>query len=903
MGQTVSDSMQEKLVQLLPTVLGESVTPREVTAMIRAAENLTPAIGKQFWQAPESDPGLYLILSGKVRLLDLNKQLLASLEVGDSFGECTLSKDDRLQPHAARASANTQLCYWSEETLRSLLKRDAVYHHLRDRALQRDALITEKSSPSPNPPAPNSASPPVPTLTPSKSHTVLFPRPSVVARHGWQRLTRNYPYFGQQSASDCGAACLVMIAQHWGKTLSLNRIRDIANVDRNGASLRGLAIAAEQTGFTAQSYRATLDKLAEQALPAIAHWEGNHYLVVYAITRRRVIVADPAIGQRSLTYKEFRAGWTGYVLLLKPTVQFQDVEEATSGAWQFFDLIKPHARVMLEIFIASVLIQIFGLITPLLTQLMLDRVVIQRSELTLNTVGIGLLIFGIFRVLLFGVRQYLLDHTANKVDLTLIVGFINHTFRLPLGFFESRYVGDIVSRVQENRKIQRFLTGEALSIVLDLMTVFIYVGLMFWYSWKMALLVLTIVPPFVALALIATPFLKRVSRDIFNAMNAESSYLIQSLVGIRTIKSMAIEHPVRWKWEGLFGKAIRKNFSGQLYGNNLQMASAGIETLVTTALLWFGASQVIANELTIGQLVAFNMLLGNLISPFKRLTILWNEFQEVAIAVERIQDVLDARPEETDRDRQWLTTLKGEIRFENVTFRYHPENQQNTLENLSFTVQPGQTIAVVGRSGSGKTTIAKLILGLHLPTEGKIWMDGIDLTSVSLQSLRQFIGVVDQEAFLFGSTIRENLSMSNPDARLEEIIEAAKLAGADSFIRSLPMGYETQIGEGGGLLSGGQRQRLTIARALLRNPRVLILDEATSNLDAESEQIIQTNLNRIRHTLTTVIIAHRLSTVRSADSILVLDRGVLVEQGTHDELMQKRGHYFYLNQQQLTLAH
>ena len=420
----------------------------------------------------------------------------------------------------------------------------------------------------------------------------------------------------------------------------------------------------------------------------------------------------------------------------------------------------------------------------------------------------------------------------------------------------------------------------------------------------MALLVLVIVPPFVLLALIATPFLQRVSREIFGAHNEETGYLIQSLTGIRTIKSMAVEHSVRWHWEELFGKAIKKSFSGQVIGNTLQIFSSTIEAVVSTSLLWFGAWLVIQNELTIGQLVAFNMLLGNVIHPFQRLIVLWNQLQEVMIAVERINDVIDAEPEEDlqHQSRQSLPQIHGYIRFDKVTFRYHPESDVNTLENISFEVQPGQMVALVGRSGSGKTTISKLVLGLYPPTEGKILIDGYDVTSLSLQSLRQQIGVVDQDTFLFGSTIRENISLGHPEAALSEVIEAAQQAGAHQFIKELPMGYETQIGEGGGTLSGGQRQRLAIARALVGNPRLLILDEATSSLDAESERIIQTNLNTILQDRTTLVIAHRLSTVRNADLILVLDRGVLVESGTHDQLMAKRGQYFYLNQQQLTVA-
>ncbi|MFN6033389.1 MAG: peptidase domain-containing ABC transporter, partial [Dolichospermum sp.] len=640
-----------------------------------------------------------------------------------------------------------------------------------------------------------------------------------------------------QSAADCGAACLVMIGRYWGKNFSINRLRDLANVNRSGASMRSLSAAAESLGFATRPVKASLDKLAQQPLPAIAHWEGKHYIVVYEITKKQVIVADPALGQRYLTINQFQAGWTGYALLLEPTASLKKTPEANTPFWQLLDLVKPHFQVLLEVFMASLLIQVFGLVTPLFTQLLLDRVIVQGSTLTLNTVGFGLLIFGLFRVTINGLRQYLLDHTANRISVALMVGFIKHTFSLPLSFFESRYVGDIVSRVQENQKIQRFLTGEALSIGLDLLTVVVYVGLMFWYSPPMAGMTLAIVPPFVLLTLFATPFLRRISREVFAAGTLENSYLIQSLTGISSIRSMAIEQTVRWHWEELLNNLIKKNFSGQVVSNQLQLVSSTIQSLASTGLLWFGAWLVIQNQLTIGQLVAFNMLLGNIIQPFQRLIILWNQLQEVIVATERINDVLEAEPEEDleHKPRQYLPRLIGKIRFNNVTFRYHSESEINILENLSFEILPEQTVAVVGRSGSGKTTLSKLILGLYPPTDGRVLIDNQDVTSISLHSLRSQIGVVDQDTFLFGGTIRENISIAHPEASLEEIIEAAQLAGADEFIKRMPMGYETQIGEGGGMLSGGQRQRLAIARALLGNPRLLILDEATSHLDSESE--------------------------------------------------------------------
>lgn len=1002
----------------------------------REAQILEPSDATLFWQLIEAQSGIYIILEGKVRLLDNFENLITTYLAGESFGEATLWPSEEFVPYAARASDSLKVCFLKDETLQPIMEKyPKIHSHLREKAEIWDLLLlcrenskfphrssqvqpmlqalsvferhnletTDSQKPIPalkdskicllrqgklehldgsfltpgkmcttfthsdwkvveptvlyilkdsswqialqhceelgelvnrgefagtrkersqkrsqrQKPRPMNSTPerfdtkanviPFPGLkekTQDKKVRPYFPSPKVRMGHWWGRLSKQYPIFTQHSASDCGAACLVMIGNYWGKHFSVNRLRDMTNATRSGASLRAVASTAESLGFATRPVKASFEKLAEQPLPAIAHWEGRHFIVVYEITKKRVIVGDPAIGQRILTPKEFIKDWTGYALLLQPTTALKDTKNDTTGLWKFFELVKPHYKVFAEVFITSVLMQIFGLITPVFTQLLLDRVLVQRSVSTLNAVGFGMILFGLFRIAMGALRTYLLDHTATRISLAMVVGFIKHTFRLPLSYFESRYVGDIVSRIQENQKIQAFLTGETLSIMLDSLSLIVYLSLMLTYSWKMTLFVLMTVPPFFILAIASTGILRRISREIFNAGAEENSYLIESLTGIRTIRSLAIEQTVRWRWEELLTNFVKKSFAAEIIGIRLSIISGAIETFASTGLMWFGAWQVISGELTLGQLVAFNMLIGNVLSPFLRFSGLWNRFQEIIISTERLNDVLEAEPEEDlqTKPRRTLGTLKGHIRFQNVTFRYHKESDTNILENLDFEIKPEQMVALVGRSGSGKTTLSKLILGLYPATDGKVLIDGYDIASISLRSLRSQVGVVDQDTFLFGGTIRENISIAHPEASLSEIIEAAKLAGADEFIQKQPLGYETQIGEGGGLLSGGQRQRLAIARALMGNPRLILLDEATSNLDAESERIIQNNLKTILKGRTSVIIAHRLSTVRNADLILVLDRGLLVESGTHDELIAKRGHYYYLNQQQLSEA-
>jgi HlyB family type I secretion system ABC transporter len=871
--------------------------------------------GRTFWHSHSGAAGFYIVLAGKVRLFDDQGEKLAILEVGDTFGTDSLFAQRQLAGHSAKAAltknSNAAVIgvilaadiekLWQK--FPKIAKHLSQHRQLSSRqqlpgGLQAVGAITVRQQSI----AVDNWQPPAPEPVPVKPY---FPSPSRRLGQWWQKRLRKYPFYEQQSAADCGAACLVMVGKYWGKSFKINRIREMAVIAREGSSLKTLSAAAESLGFNSRPVKASIDQLAKQRLPLIAHWRGNHYVVIYEITAKDVIIGDPAIGQRQVSRAEFSKNWTGFCLLVEPTVSLsrknQPGEQQTSSFWQLLELVTPHRTVIGEVFLASIVLQVFGLVSPIFTQLILDRAVIHKSADSLTTFAIGLLLMALFQICMSTLRQYLIFITAIRIDTAMIVGFIRHAFSLPLAYFDTRKVGDITSRIAENQKIRSFITGETIGLILDILSVFVYVTLMYVYSWKLATLVMVSIPPFLILNLLATPFLKKLSREAFNAYAEENSYLIEALNGVRTVKSMAVERTVRWRWEELLNHEVKQQYQKKMFGIKLQAISSVLDSLSNVALLWLGSSLVISGEFSIGQLFAFNMLSSNVIGPFKRLAGVWNQFQEVTIAIERICDVIDSPPEEDPQNstKQPIGRLRGHIVFDRVTFRYNPHTETNTLENLSFEIKPGQTVALVGRSGSGKTTLSKLLLGLYAPTSGKISIDGKDIAQISLNSLRAQVGVVDQSTFLFSGTISENISLGQQNASTKAIKQAAIAAGADEFVNSMPMGYETQIGEGGGMLSGGQRQRLAIARSLVGNPSLLIFDEATSSLDTESERIIQKNLESICRNRSAIIIAHRLSTVRNADLILVLDKGVLIESGTHGELMAGRGQYYYLNQQQL----
>lgn len=565
--------------------------------------------------------------------------------------------------------------------------------------------------------------------------------------------------------------------------------------------------------------------------------------------------------------------------------------------WFFAEILK-YKQVILEVLLGSFVVQLFGLITPLFTQVILDKVIVHRSLMTLNVIAIAFLVVVVFELLLNFARKYIFLHTASKIDAKLGAKLFKHLFSLPFSYFENRKVGNIITRVRELDQIREFITSKTVSVLLDLFFSLVFVVMMFLYSPILTFIVIGFVVVLALLYLFITPELRERLENKFQMGAKSNSYLVEAVTGVQTVKSLAIEGSLQKKWEDNLAQYINASFKLSNISNVAGTFSGMLQKLMTIAILYFGVKLVILNKLTIGQLIAFQMFSNQFSAPVLRLVGLWNEFQQCLLGVDRLADILNNPIELQSSKAITLPSLQGSVKFDNVGFSYSI-NLPNVISNFSYVVKPGMSVGIVGRSGSGKSTITKLLQRLYIPKEGAIYLDGIDLRQLNPNWLRYNIGVVLQENYLFAGSIRENIAIAKPDASIEEIINVAKLAGAHEFISEFPEGYETFVGERGTTLSGGQRQRIAIARALITNPKIFIMDEATSALDYESERIILNNMKNITKERTTFIIAHRLSAVRFCDVILVLEKGRIIEIGSHNELIKnKTGYYNYLFNQQ-----
>ncbi len=576
------------------------------------------------------------------------------------------------------------------------------------------------------------------------------------------------------------------------------------------------------------------------------------------------------------------------------------IQQKFDISW-FIPAILKYKKLLGQVLLASFFIQLFALVTPLFFQVVVDKVLVHQGLTTLDVLALGFLVVCVFDVLLNGLRTYLFSHTSNRIDVVLGARLFHHLLRLPIAYFQSRRVGDTVARVRELDSIRQFITGSALTLCIDLFFTLVFFAVMFLYSPTLTWIVLGSLPLYVILSVVITPILRNRLNEKFKLGAENQAFLVEACNGVETLKSLAVEPQMQRRWEDQMAAYVNASFRALNLGNVANQVASLINKLVTIGILWVGAHLVIAGELSVGMLIAFNMIAGRVSQPILKLVQLWQDFQQAGISVKRLGDILNT-PREAGHDpnRTTLPDIRGEIRFEHVKFRYGPDRPL-VIDDIQLAIRPGEIVGIVGRSGSGKSTLTKLVQRLHVPEAGRVLIDGVDLALVDPAWLRQRVGVVLQESFLLNRTVRENIALADPGAPIEKVIAAARQSGAYDFILELPEGFDTVVGEQGSSLSGGQKQRIAIARALMADPRILIFDEATSALDYESEAVVQANMRQICQGRTVLIIAHRLSAVRDANRIVVMDKGRIVEQGGPKQLLQKNGHFAKLNAMQSNL--
>lgn len=698
--------------------------------------------------------------------------------------------------------------------------------------------------------------------------------------------------------SNTGYMCFLIVAKYLGVKVSEQieaRFIDSDNIEYE------MLRSAKELGLKVSAGKIRIKKIRKTNIPVLAKKKDGEYLLLLNHDNQKWMILDPIKGTpESIDEKILFDLLVGYFVVLG-NKHNKDLENGTQkfGFRWFIPTVLKYKKQFICVLLAVFVIQILGIMTPLMTQVVVDKVLSHHAINTLYTIAIGIMIVYVYELIIGLCRSYLFVHTTNRIDVTLSARLFHHLFGLPLKYFESRRVGETVARVRELDQIRSFLTGTPLSSMIDVFFIVVYIVVLFLYNVSLALIVVATLPAFVILSLIITPLFKKRLDEKFETGAKAQSFLVEAVNGIQTVKSFALESDFEEKWGDLQSDYVKAGYKTSMISQISNSVANFIQHVVDLLVLVFGAKAVISGKMTIGQLVAFRMLAGRVSGPVLRLVQLWQEYQQASLSVKRIGDIFNSPVERiNNKSIQELPKFEGNIRFDNVRFRYRVD-AADVLHNMSFQINSNSVIGLVGRSGSGKSTISKLIQRLYFPQSGRISIDGMDVSLMDPQMLRRQIGVVLQENFMFNGTVAENISIHCKNKTIEQIMEAAKIAGAHDFIMELEEGYNTIIGEQGVSLSGGQKQRVAIARAIINNPRILIFDEATSALDYESESIIQKNLKEICKGRTVLIIAHRLSTLASADEIMVIDRGELLERGSHDELMCANGLYAYLYNKQL----
>ena len=699
----------------------------------------------------------------------------------------------------------------------------------------------------------------------------------------------------QHDMRDCGAACLASVAGHYGLQLPIAKIRQLCHTDKRGTNALGLIQGLEQMGFNAKGVKASLENLPQAPFPAIAHTifkeQYQHYVVIYKIHKGKISVMNPAYGKiETYTTEEFAKIWTGVLILLEPNEYFEQRNEKTSLYQRFYQLIQPHRSILLQALVGAIFYTLLGLSTSIYIQKITDYVLVDGNRRLLNLLSVIMIVLLLFQIFLGVMKSVLTLQTGQKIDKYLILGYYKHLLKLPQRFFDTMRVGEIISRVNDAVKIRTFINDVSIQIVVNVFIVLFSFALMFTYYWKLALIVALVIPFYLGIYAITNWLNKKVERRMMEESAELESHLVESLNAVKTIKQFGAEIYANNKTDIHFStllKTIYKSVLNSLFSGN---ASEFVSRVFTIVLLWVGAGYVIDREITPGELLSFYALIGYFTSPVSQLIGMNKSIQNALIASDRLFEIMDLEQEEVTDKIELTAEQIGNINFENVTFSYG--SRREGFKDFSCVIQKGKTTAIVGESGSGKTTLATLIQNLYPVNSGKITIGDYEVQYLSHYSLRTLIGVVPQQIDLFSGNVIENIAFGEDFPDMQRVIDLTKQLGIISFIEQLPNGFQTHLGENGSQLSGGQRQRIAIARALYKNPEILILDEATSSLDTDSEQVIQATLNELKRTgKTLIVIAHRLSTIAHSDTILVLKNGQLIEQGTHQELLAQETTY------------
>ncbi len=721
-------------------------------------------------------------------------------------------------------------------------------------------------------------------------------------------LFKKYICIKQHDITDCAAACLATVCKQYGLKIPIAKIREIAGTDKQGTNAYGIIKAAESLGLTAKGVKGDPESFFSKfPLPAIAHVVIDnsllHYVVIHSIKKNEVIVADPGQGLVTYTPEKFFQIWSGVLILMVPNTKFEKGDETKGLFARFFNLLLPQKRLIVNIFMASLVVTLLGILGSFYFKFMLDDILPYGLNKTLHIVSIGIILLNLFKYLLSAFRSHLLLYLSQRLDIPLILGYYQHVLDLPMNFFGTRKVGEIISRFMDASKIREAISGTTLTMMID--TLMAVVGGIILYMQNATLFGITLL---IALTYGVTVFIfNKPLRDVNRAQMEDNSqlvsYMVESLNGIETIKAYNAERRASLETEDRFVKLLRSIFKGGWLTNIEGTITAFLATVGGIIILWVGGVNVIKGDMTIGQLLTFNALLAYFLEPIKNLINLQPMLQTAIVASDRLGEILDLELEKTPHEEKKLkpNSLQGIIDFKAVDFRYG--TRELVLKNINFSIAPGEKIALVGESGSGKTTLVKLLMNFYGAEKGEVLINGFNVKDINLEILRERIAYISQDIFLFSGTIEENLRLANPEATTEELINAAKMAKAHDFINEMPLRYNTRLEEGGSNLSGGQKQRLAIARAVLKKPDILIMDEATSNLDSISEKAIERTINEFSAGITTFIIAHRLSTIMRCHRIMVMEKGAIVETGSHQQLMQLGGKYFELWREQLPEHH